>query len=266
MSQIFYPFILALFLLVSCGGDKGSSPGKKTVPLQPEEIENILDHQSFSCSSSGNCPHGIGRLFIINPDDTATSSVCTGFMISSNKLITNNHCVSTTRSCRNTFISIHTNQGPVKSRCLSIDFTEADSVIATERSTDLTVMTIEGSIPSPFFRIHNSKVSPEREVTAWVIDHVSVLEARVTELNCFFEAVPNSMLLRRCPAISGNSGSPVVLKGNREVIGILWGSNLPPSIDASFPLNRRMDLAAISLATELFPFRATINESDSSPR
>jgi len=259
-------FILSLFLIVSCGGSKSSSSGKKTVPLQPEEIENILDRQTFDCSSDGPCPPGMARLFIINPQNTSTSSVCTGFMVSSDRLVTNHHCVSTAEACRNTFISVHTNQGPMKSRCLNIEFTDADSENPAERSTDLTVMTIEGNVPSPYFRIHGTKVSPDREVTAWVIDHVSVLEARVTELSCYYQSLESSMLLRNCPAISGNSGSPVVLKGTREVIGILWGSNLPSSIDASFPLNLRMDLPAISLATELFPFRSTINESGSSLR
>lgn len=251
---------------MSCGRDNGSSSGKKTVPLQPEEIENILDRQSFSCSSDGVCPHGIGRLFIINPENTNSSSVCTGFMISPDKLVTNNHCVSTSESCRNTFISIHTNRGPIKSRCLNIDFTEADSVISTERSTDLTVMTIEGNIPQPYFRIRESRSSPLREVTVWVIDHVSALQARITELSCYYESIEASMLLRRCPAISGNSGSPVVMKGTRDVIGILWGSNIPPSVDASFPLSLRMNLEAISLATELYPFREIINGSSSSLR
>ncbi len=265
MGHLYFTLMLS-FLLLACGRDKGSSSGKKTVPLQPEEIENILDRQVFSCFSDGECPPGIARLFIINPDNTATSSVCTGFMISSNRLMTNNHCVSSERSCRNTFISILTNQGPVKSRCLKIEFTEADSEVASERSTDLTVMTIEGSVPSPYFRIHDKKVEPGLGVSAWAIDHVSVLQARVIELNCFYESLEASMLLRRCPAISGNSGSPVVLKGTREVIGILWGSNIPPTIDASFPLNLRMGLEAISLATELFPFRPVINVSGSSPR
>lgn len=251
---------------MSCGRDKGSSSGKKTIPLQPEEIENILDLQSFSCSSDGACPHGIGRLFILNPENTNSSSVCTGFMISPNRLVTNHHCVSTAQSCRNTFISIGTNQGPVKSRCLNIEFTEADSDLPTERSVDLTVMTIEGNIPQPYFRIHENKSPPEREVTVWVVDHVSVLQARVTELNCYYESLEESMLLQSCPAISGNSGSPVVLKGTREVIGILWGSNLPPSVDASFPLDFRMELKALSLATELYPFRKIINGSSSSPR
>ena len=245
---------------MGCGRDKGSSSGKKTVPLQPEQIENILDQQSFSCDAEGSCPFGIGRLFIINPQNTSASSVCTGFMVSANRLVTNNHCVPTAEACRNTYISINTNQGPVKSRCLNIIFTDADSEIASERSVDLTIMTIEGNIPPPFFRIHNSRVSPEREVTAWVIDHMSIVEARVTELSCYYQSLEASMFLRNCPAISGNSGSPVVLKGSHEVIGILWGSNLPSSVDASFPLNLRRELSAISLATELYPLRTKINE------
>lgn len=266
MDRSCFSIILLMYLIVSCGGDKGSSSGKKTVPLEPEEIENILDRQNFSCGSDKSCPLGMSRLFIINPFNTSASSVCSGFLIASDTLVTNHHCVPSLAECRNTFISVNTIRGPMRSRCLSVEYSKADSEISTERSIDLTIMRIEGEIPPPYFRIHPSKVSPGRPVTAWVIDHVSVLDARVTELNCNFESLEASMLLRNCPAISGNSGSPVVLNGTRDVIGILWGSNVPSTIDASFPLNLRRELSAISLATEFYPLLRIFNGSDSSRR
>ncbi len=261
-----FVFILFLLMVAACGGDHGSSDGKKIVPIVPERMEDILDQQSFRCQSETgrNCPDGIGRLFVVNSDDPSRSAVCTGFLISSGRMLTNHHCVSSQNDCDNTFISVSTPAGPVKSKCRNILFSEADSEIATERSIDLTVMNIDPVVPGPYFSISASRHSPGKEVTAWVIDHVDLLRANITELSCFYDSRQASLVLRECPAISGNSGSPIVLKGSRQAIGILWGSNLPPSIDASFPMDLRLELRSLSLATELFPLRSAINGEESS--
>lgn len=255
-------FIISLFIFAGCGRDKGSSSSKKIVPMVPESMEDILDQQSFRCQSSTgrDCPYGIGRLFIVNPSNTSNSAVCTGFLISGTKLLTNNHCVSSQNECNNTFVSINTPAGPVKSRCRSIQYTEADSQIAIERSIDLTVMEIDTVVPGPYFSISSDRQSPPKEVTAWVIDHVDLLRANITELSCNYEERQASLMLENCPAISGNSGSPVVIKGTSQAFGIIWGSNLPPSIDATFPMDLRLGLRGLSLATELYPLRRFIND------
>jgi hypothetical protein len=257
-------FCIFMLFVTSCGGDHGSSSGKKTVPIIPERMEDILDQQSFRCQSSSgeSCPFGIGRLFVINPSDPSHSAVCTGFLISGSRMLTNHHCVSTPRDCQNTFISIHTSAGPVKSHCQRIIFSDADSEVSTERSVDLTVMMID-AVPGPYFSISSSEQFPGKEVTAWVVDHLDLFRANITELTCQYDSRQASLVMRDCPAISGNSGSPIVLNGTRQAFAILWGSNLPPSIDASFPLNLRLELGGLSLATELFPLREEINGGES---
>lgn len=256
---------LLLFLL-ACGKDKGSS-SKKTVPLIPEEMENILENQNFDCrSASGSCPEGIARLFILNPANPQTSAVCTGFLINEDTLVTNHHCVSGVSECRNTFISINSSSGPVKSKCLDIVYAEANSQIVTERAIDLTIMKISGPLPRSSFTMHERRRQPDTIVSAWVIDHVDLNRAYITELECDYVKKEASMVLEDCPAIQGNSGSPLVIRGTNEVIGILWGSTLPSAVDAEYPLEERRELPAISLATELFSFLGLINGSDSSLR
>lgn len=259
--------ILGLLAIVSCGRDKDSS-GKKTVPLVPERMEEILDRQSFRCQSrsGGGCPLGMARLFILNPEDPSTSAVCSGFMVTATRLVTNHHCVSSQRACNNTYISVHTSTGPVKGRCREMIFSDANSDVASERSVDLTVMELDTAVPPPYFDISPTRQTPGKLVTAWVIDHVDLLRANITELTCDYDAKEASMLLKDCPAISGNSGSPVVLRGTTDAFGILWGSTIPPSIDASFPMEMRLDLKALSLATELYPFRSIISGAESNLR
>ena len=230
-------------------------------------MEEILDRQNFRCRfSDSECPYGIGRLFIVNPSDVKTSSVCTGFAVSANRILTNHHCVSSDEDCRNTYVSIRTRTGALKGHCTNIEFTRADSQIPNQRSVDLTIISIDTLIPPPYFEISAERAETGSAVTAWVVDHVNVIDAMVTKLECNYDSKDASMVLKGCPAISGNSGSPVIANDSGKVVGILWGSNLPPTIDASFPFDLRTSLPAISVATELFPYRSIINDGRSSLR
>lgn len=265
MSQSLYTLVL-IFLLASCGKSGGSSSGKKVVPLNPEEMEDILDHQEFTCRvSPSRCPYGIGRIFILNPSDYSSSSLCTGFMVGPTKMLTNHHCISDQEDCRNTYVSVRTVNGPVKARCKSLQFTREDSTNSNQKSVDLSVIELDRTIVSDRFTLSSVKVKTGENYVAWVVDQVSLTQAIITRLDCLYERKDFSMIMRNCPAISGNSGSPVV-RSSGEVVGILWGSSLPQSVDANFPFDLRLALTGISAVTELFPFRTQISGSDSSLR
>jgi hypothetical protein len=254
MSQNLYAVLLVL-LLISCGKSEQSST-KKTVPILPEEIEDILDRQKFTCQSisGGPCPQGIARLFIIDQANPQLSSLCTGYMINANTLVTNNHCVPDAISCQNTYVSIRTAGEPIKARCNDIVFTEGDGEISQARANDITVFHINVSYGGPVFNVSQVRPSIGQKVTIWVVDHFTILDAAITELECEYISKPGAMEFNNCPAISGNSGSPIVLSGSTTAIGVLWGSTVPPIVDASFPLQERRAFKAISLGTELFPF------------
>lgn len=248
---------MGLFLLlfvIGCGGSSSGSSGKM-VPLVPTELEDVIREQEFQCRSlrGGGCPAGIARLFILNPDSPETSSLCTGFLIDDQRLLTNHHCVPGPGECANTYISVLTSIGPVAARC--------GRFLSGELSpgVDVALLELDTVIPGSDFLL--SGTSPDfGDTRVWVMDHLDLRKAFVTEFECEFTRRGNSMFLEKCPAIAGNSGSPVIQSG--RVKGIIWGSNVPETIGADFPLGRRRELRAISLATELPPLLPGLTGED----
>lgn len=248
-------FILALpFLLVSCG--QGGMNGKKRVSLTKSTLEKSLKKQTFECASlhGSECPSGIARLFIYNAADPEDSSLCSGFLNGDNQIVTNNHCLSLEKECNNTYISIYNGTGYENVKCKNIVQTKVDPGALNQKGIDFTVLEIDRKVNIKTFGI--SKFTPYvgERLTAWVIDHVSLTKARITELDCTYASKSNSMLLRGCPVILGNSGSPLVNNYN-EIVGVIWGSTVDENVDSDYDLEARRQLPDYALVTELNHFK-----------
>lgn len=61
-------------------------------------------------------------------------------------------------------------------------------------------------------------------------------------------------MLKNCPVIHGNSGSPMVNNYN-EIVGVIWGSTVDENIDADYDLYDRRLLNDYALVTELKHFK-----------
>lgn len=246
--------LLSLLTLASCGEKK--SNGKKIISLNEERLERFVEELKFECESLNGekCPDGIARLVIYNKENPAESALCSGFLIKKNVLVTNNHCVSTATDCENTYINIYTEKSTVKTRCDSIIHTEVDHLLMKKKNIDLTVLKLKIQDDIPFFQMSSLELRPEDKVRSWVIDHISGRQARITELECYFESNSTSLRLRNCPIIQGNSGSPLV-DHEGKVLGLIWGSTVDEAIDASFPLDQRRDLQDYGFATAVDFFR-----------
>ncbi len=95
-------------------------------------------------------------------------------------------------------------------------------------------------------------------LTAWVIDHKTLSDSRITELECSYQNLRKSMQLTSCPVIQGNSGSPLV-NSYGEIVGLVWGSTVGEEIDANFPLESRRNLNELAMGTELRHFRSYLS-------
>lgn len=243
-------FLLLLFLLVSCG--KPRSGSKKIVPLKEQDIEFLLENQQFECASleGGTCPDGLARVFILNPADPNNSALCTGFLTASNKLVTNNHCLSSLAQCQSTYLAIYQSGSYQIARCRSIIKTLADSEILNRKILDVTVLELDRHLSIKPFRQSLRELPNDARVSSWVIDHLSLYSARMTELECRFRGERFSLEFSSCPAISGNSGSPV-LNSNGLVIGVSWGSTLGNNGSEHIDLRTRRNLSAYSFATDV---------------
>lgn len=244
----FFSILLSLFILASCGGRQTN--GKKIVALNEERLERFVDELKFECESLNGekCPEGIARLVIYNTENPNESALCSGFLIKKDVLVTNNHCVSNASECENTYINIYTEKEILKSRCDSIIHTEIDSLKTKNKKIDLTVLRLKNSIDFSPLRLNLSDFRPEEKLHSWVVDHISGRQARITELECEFEGHSPSIRLKNCPIILGNSGSPL-LNEQRDIVGVIWGSTVDDTIDASYPLDLRRSLKEYGLAT-----------------
>lgn len=252
-------FIMALpFLLVSCG--QGGMNGKKKVSLTKSTLEKSIKKQTFECASlnGSDCPSGISRLFIFNPADPENSSLCSGFLNGDNQVVTNNHCLATEKECNNTYISIYNGETYENVKCKSIVQTKVDEGALSNKGVDFTVMEIDRKVNIKTFAVAKFTPYVGETLTAWVIDHVSLTKARITELSCSYSAKSNSMLLKNCPVIQGNSGSPMVNSYN-EIVGVIWGSTVDEKIDADYDLYDRRLLNDYALVTELSHFKSYLS-------
>lgn len=224
--------------------------------MNKKTLEKTLKTQQFECSSlnGASCPSGIARIFIYNSADPENSGLCSGFLNGKDKVVTNNHCLATLQECKNTYISIYNGDSYENVKCESIIQTKVDPGVLSQKGVDFTVMKIDRPVTIKTFAVSEFAPYVGENVTAWVIDHVSLSKARITELNCKYSSKSNSMILGNCPVIQGNSGSPLV-NSYDEIVGVIWGSTVDETVDASTDLVDRRNLNEYALVTELRHFK-----------
>jgi V8-like Glu-specific endopeptidase len=260
--------IISLSLLLSSCGEKSkaSSQGKKE-SISIAEINKIMNNQKFTCASIGgkSCPSGIAKMAIVDRNDKENSQLCTGFMVDEETLVTNNHCLSTKKECKDTYIAIYDGNSYLNTKCKSIvkTFQDDSPLEDDDHASDYTILKVENKFLSRTFYPANRDARTGDDVTVWAVDHLSVTDARIIELDCIY--YPNSinekyMRLRNCPVISGNSGAPV-LNTQGQVVGLFWGSfDIPAAdgylLDEQTPIEmRRATDGAEAFATPLSYFR-----------
>ncbi len=270
MNHSAWLLMLMMVLTTACGGGGGSKNTRRKTKITEAQIQHVMGNQIFDCASmdGGACPSGIARLMIINKEDADDSSVCSGFMVDEETLITNQHCISSTIDCNNTYVAIYNGASYEQNKCKSVvkimnDYSDPND---PRKKLDVTVVKLEGKYFGRTFKAAAEKPLIHDGVTAWVIDHTgldkkepNLYESRVTELRCLVSAerTTQSLLLDNCPVIDGNSGSPL-LDSRGDVAGIIWGGTAA-EVNSSLDLEKRRELSKKAAATEVIYFAGYMN-------
>lgn len=258
---------LALLVLSAACGKKGDTEqAVRRTPIDPKEIERIMRHQVIECEAvgGGKCPDGVARLLIINPEHKEASKVCTGFMVSKTKMITNHHCVPDQATCNNTNIAVYIDGDYQRTKCKKLIMAREDHLDArnSKRKVDFAVFELVDEFKGKVFKVSRSRATPKDQVTTWVIDHTGLdgqrkntTHSRITEFRCEVELQKSteSLMLQNCPIIQGNSGSPA-LNASGEVVGVIWGGSLDPKYTTQTPIEERRASKGNGLVTEMIHF------------
>ncbi len=140
-------------VLSACGSKDDNNPVSNTVYLEnDEELQEAINESSVYCMES-NCPNNVGKLLFWSNSKEGSGydfSVCSGTLISSNKFLTNRHCVPqdlrTGSDCTSRMIVQFPNlndQGiPSENiKCIKVDKVYSER----EGEPDLALLTVETS-------------------------------------------------------------------------------------------------------------------------
>lgn len=196
-------------------------------------MESLIANQNIYCSDEAFCPEGVARMFSINFDDNARSSMCSAFLIADDVLMTNSHCIwagtiSLEKTCQGLYFAfpapLGQSQTALCSKILWRDHHTNGRSRYHRGDNDFALIKLDRKIAVTPLNLQN-KISVGQKVFPLVTDHLNGFTARVTKLECEVESIDKMgvALLKNCPVISGNSGSAVVNE-ELDVVGIIFAS------------------------------------------
>lgn len=230
-----------LILAISCGSPSSKKPiTDLSIFISEEEVSDILNNQEMECwayDENKGCPSGVTRLLTKNKKSPTKWSVCSGFMVSPTKFVTNNHCISSQEKCKNTYVVIYQKNGaPKTARCNRVIHTDNDGLDVNDplKNIDITIAEIDTHYNGEFIETKSRSLERDEELSLWVVDHTGTVDAsgqnfyhsRITELKCKKNnsSTKKAMELEYCPVIGGNSGS-VAMTNDGFLAGLVFAGN-----------------------------------------
>lgn len=226
--------ILSLFLFfISCGKNSSTQEvlGKTFNPTESENpdkstcetlasIKVIIDDLNWhEFSDARNLQEyknskTVGQLII-----PKSSARCTAFIINSNTIMTNNHCVGSASQALNVTFKIRDTDSPVKTY-------KCSKFIMTSTTLDYTLLECEDNLGL----IHGHSTLSSTPITLaeeiYVIqencDYVSNPYCTVNKMIAIgaLEQIGNYVIGHNADTLGGSSGSPIYLSSTNKVIGL----------------------------------------------
>lgn len=154
---------------------------------------------------------------------------CSGFLVSDNTLITNEHCVTGVEDCFSevsVLFGFHNKDSSVGSEAFHC------KSMFVDKDLDLAVLTVDGQPGLRWFPLKLSPVAPTASEHTVVIHHPGGFEKKVSTLGCYVKTLEapgrsgHTDFGHKCDTIPGSSGSPVLRRHDLTVIGLHhWGAD-----------------------------------------
>ena len=157
---------------------------------------------------------------------------CTGFLISTNHVMTNDHCVDDKWPNRKTKKTINRNVQAISFELGYVDATNKTTVKiytvklpALERSKalDYAILEVEGNPAEHFGYLAIAASTLMVKMPLWIIGHPRGKPQQISRIQCL-SVTPiqkaRNRLQHTCPAMPGSSGSPVFDASTGQVIAI----------------------------------------------
>ncbi|WP_300435348.1 trypsin-like peptidase domain-containing protein [uncultured Mameliella sp.] len=221
----------------------------------PEAAYGAYNNEFISAYSSQSVFARIGRS--VGRLDVATDKgvfPCTAFLVDDDILMTNHHCVPGILDDSRTeaksivgvrFVMGYTQEGVTEGTSTFL----VDPVpVETSKPLDYTLLRILGDTPGrDFGTLELAAVTPHDNDPYWIIGHPMGEAQRISREKCRANApaLSDSKLLHTCDTMPGNSGSPVIDAGTRQVVGLHHAGSANNSVNYAIPM------AAILAASNL---------------
>lgn len=253
--------LLVILSLTSCGdSSKRKLPnGVVAVTTDKDEVETIFSESKVFCRDLNECPEYVAKITNYTlVDGEYHFGVCSGTLISENKILTNAHCIpkevsfpgaDCSKQVRVKFPPIYTLNFTEERKCLNVI-----SVYDKQVDADLAIITLEDSPHKRQLPIISDKetlsTNRNEKVHAFTMDP-SEMNGYITKKSCEASVSSNiifneldsygkDMLItgadKDCKVIGGNSGSGL-FDENEELVGVIFARLEKDKILNSFRKN-----------------------------
>lgn len=236
-----------VFVLIGCGQKTYPTtsttrhiPRAGGVYQIPDELndDSVVSRAYVSCGTSSECHGGVAMVLI---RDTDSSSLCTGFLVASDTLVTNSHCIpaalkSKGASCaKSLYFFFPATNGLAAERADCKEVSDV-SVISSEAENslkpDYAILKLQKPVNRPVFEVSREGFADNSELKVIKVDPwssgaggvMTATKCRVIQgtlaIPIFQDDLSPIVSFSDCDARHGNSGSPL-LDSSGKVRGIL---------------------------------------------
>ncbi len=214
-------FLSLATLLASCGGGKADPSGEFQTTTSSIIIGD-LDWEEISVLKSGSLEQK-NALAVAHVDLPVMGSRCTGFLISDDVVMTNQHCIPTLAHAKGVTVSFEVIAGVPKGSEKRFDCSE---FIGNNQALDFALLKCKGNPGRQYGKVELTEEPVQVGEPVYVVqqncDYYSKRDCYYTKKISFGEVshIKGNSYTHNADTLGGSSGSPIFSQDTHEVVAI----------------------------------------------